>query len=149
MTLDFSGAPEITASCQAVWARLTDPEFVAASAPGVERVESLDPRHFRVMSGLGVGAMRIPFQLEVELFDVLEQRSLKMRALGTGAGSSVDVISDIHLEDAGDGRTRLRWSATTDVTGAIAGLGARLVEATARHFTEQFWNDFARRASAG
>ncbi|HYC33732.1 MAG TPA: carbon monoxide dehydrogenase subunit G [Gemmatimonadales bacterium] len=146
MKLEFSGAPEIIATRQKVWARLTDPDFVAASAPGVESVEKLEPGHFRVASGIGVGTMRLPFRLEVRLLDAVEPDSLRMHAIGTGAGSSVDVLSDLRLEAAGDGRTRLRWSATTDVTGAIANLGPKAVEVAARHLTEQFWSDFARRA---
>jgi len=55
MKLEFSGAPEITASRQQVWAKLMDPDFVAASAPGVESVEAVDPTQFKVVSGLGVG----------------------------------------------------------------------------------------------
>jgi hypothetical protein len=31
----------------------------------------------------------------------------------------------------------------------VASLGSRLVEGVARMLTEQFWTDFARRASAG
>jgi uncharacterized protein len=148
MKLEFSGAPDIAATRHAVWARLIDPDFVAASAPGVERVDATDPRHFRVTSGIGAGAMRLAVELDIELFEMVELRSLKMRALGTGAGSKVDVLSHVRLEDDGDGRTRLRWSATTDVTGAVASLGSRMVEVTARHLTEQFWSDFARRAGA-
>ena len=146
MKLEFSGAPEITATRQTVWARLTDPDFVAGSAPGVESVEALDPRRFRVTSGLGLGAMRLNFQLEIELFDVVELESLRMRALGTGADSNVDVVSHVRLEETGNGRTRLRWSAATEVGGALGSLGTRLIEATARQLTERFWSDFARRA---
>ena len=148
MKLEFSGAPEITAARESVWARLTDPDFVARSAPGVESVETLDPNHFRVHSGIGIGRVRLDFRLEVELFDVVEQHSLMMRALGSGAGSRVDVVSNVRLEDAGPVRTRLRWSATTEVGGPVAGLGARFIEMTARQLTEQFWSDFARRAGA-
>jgi carbon monoxide dehydrogenase subunit G len=54
MKLEFSGAPVVTASPQEVWQKLVDPDFVAASAPGVESVEALDPTHFKVISGLGV-----------------------------------------------------------------------------------------------
>ena len=39
MKLEFAGAPEVTVSREEVWARLMDPNFVAASAPGVESVE--------------------------------------------------------------------------------------------------------------
>lgn len=149
MKLEFSGAPIITASRQEVWARLLDPNFVAASAPGVESVETVDPTHFKVISGLGVGAVKVRFKLDVELFDVVEGQALKMRARGKAPGSAVDVVSGLRLEDAGGGNTRLNWSATSDVSGTVASVGARLLEGTARKLTEQFWTDFAARVSKG
>jgi carbon monoxide dehydrogenase subunit G len=60
----------------------------------------------------------------------------------------VDVVSSVRLEDAGAGRTRLDWAATCSVSGVVAGLGARMLEGTARRLTEDFWTDFARRAGA-
>jgi carbon monoxide dehydrogenase subunit G len=149
MKLEFSGAPEITASRERVWAKLMDPDFVAASAPEVESVEAMDPTHFKVVSGLGVGSVKVRFKLDVELFDVEMGQQLKMRARGKAPGSAVDVVSHLHLEDAGAGKTRLRWSATSEVSGTVASVGARLLEGTARRLTEEFWTDFARRVSAG
>jgi uncharacterized protein len=149
MKLEFSGAPEITASRERVWAKLMDPDFVAASAPGVESGEAIDPTHFKVVSGLGVGSVKVRFKLDVELFDVEMGQQLKMRARGKAPGSAVDVVSHLHLEDAGGGKTRLRWSATSEVSGTVASVGARLLEGTARRLTEEFWTDFARRVSAG
>ena len=89
MKLEFSGAPEITAPRQTVWDRLLDPNFVAASAPGVESVEAVDPTHFKVVSGLGVGSVKVKFKLDVELFDIVDRQSLKMRARGKAPGSYV------------------------------------------------------------
>ena len=149
MKLLFSGAPVITASPQKVWERLLDPDFVAASAPGVESVEALDATHFKVISAFGVGSVKVRFKLDVELFDIVEGNSLKMRARGKAPGSAVDVVSELRLEDLGDGKTRLNWSATSEVSGTVASVGARLLEGTARKLTEQFWTDFAKRVSAG
>ena len=149
MKLNFSGAPEITAPRTVVWTKLLDADFVAASAPGVESVERVDPTHFKVISGLGLGAVKVRFKLDVELFDIVEGERLKMRARGKAPGSNVDVVSALQVEDAGNGHTRLNWSATSDVSGTVASVGARLLEGTARRLTEQFWTDFARRASAG
>jgi len=149
MKLEFSGAPEITASPQTVWRKLLDPDFVAASAPGVESVERLGPTHFKVISGLGIGALKVTFKLDVELFDIVEGQRLKMGARGKAPGANVDVVSSLQVEDAGGGKTRLNWSATSDVSGTVASVGARLLEGTARRLTEEFWTDFARRVSAG
>jgi carbon monoxide dehydrogenase subunit G len=149
MRLEFAGAPEIMAPREEVWARLMDPNFVAASAPGVESVEPVDPMHFRVISGIGVGPVRVSFQLDVELSDVVPLERLRMTALGRAAGSAVDTVSSVRLEPLGNGRTRLNWVATTTISGTVASLGPRLVESAARRLTEDFWTDFARRVSVG
>ena len=148
MKFEFSGAPIIPAPRQVVWDRLTDPDFVAASAPGVESVEARDSTHYTVVSGIGLGAMKIRFNVDVELFDMVEGEALSMRSRGNGAGSVVEVVSAVRLMDA-DGGTRLDWRAVSDVSGAVAGLGGRMVESVARMLTEQFWSDFARRVSTG
>ena len=148
MKLEFSGAPEISATREHVWSRLVDPDFVAASAPGVETVEAIDPTHFKVVSGLGVGSVKLRFKLDVELFDIVDNESLKMRARGKAPGSAVDVVSSLRITDATPGTVRLDWSATSVVSGTVASVGARLLEGTARKLTEDFWTDFARRVGA-
>jgi carbon monoxide dehydrogenase subunit G len=63
-------------------------------------------------------------------------------------GSTVEVVSALRIEDAGNRHTRLRWSAISDLNGTVARLGGRFLEMTARRLTEEFWTDFARRVSA-
>ena len=149
MKLEFSGSPVIRATREYVWSRLTDPDFVAASGPGVETVEALDPTHFKVVSGLGVGSVKVRFKLDVELFDIVEGQSLKMRSRGKAPGSMVDTVSSLEIADAAPGTVRLDWSATSEVSGTVASVGARLLEGTARKLTEGFWTDFARRVGEG
>ena len=148
MKLEFTGAPLIATSPRHVWQKLLDPDFVAASAPGVESVVATDPTHFKVISGLGIGSVKIRFDLGVELFDIVDGERLKMRARGRAPGSAVEVVSRLRVEDAGSGMTRLNWSATCEVSGAMASVGGRFLEGTARRLTEQFWTDFARRVGA-
>jgi carbon monoxide dehydrogenase subunit G len=147
MKLQFSGSPTIAAPRERVWDRLMDPHFVAQSAPGVESVEALDPTHFKVISGFGVGSIKVRFTMDVELFDIIDGRSARMRVRGKAPGSAIDVVSSMGIEDAGSTGSKLNWSATSEVSGTVASVGARLMEGTARKLTEQFWTDFARRVS--
>jgi carbon monoxide dehydrogenase subunit G len=147
MKLEFSGSPAIAAPRERVWERLMDPHFVAQSAPGVESVEAVDPTHFKVVSGFGVGSIRVRFTMDVELFDIDAGKSAKMRVRGKAPGSAIDVVSKLQVDDAGSGGTQLNWSATSEVSGTVASVGARLMEGTARKLTEQFWTDFAQRVS--
>jgi len=143
--LEFSGAPEIAAPRERVWQRLIDPRFVARSAPGVESVEVIDPTHFKVISGFGVGSFKARLTLDGELFDIVPGTSARMRVWGKAPGSTVDVLSRIAIQEAGAGKVRLNWSATSELNGTVAKVGARLIEGIARKLTEQFWTDFARR----
>jgi carbon monoxide dehydrogenase subunit G len=147
MKLEFSGSPEIAAPRERVWERLMDPDFVAQSAPGVESVEAIDPTHFKVVSGFGVGSIKLRFAMDVELFDVVPNKTANMRVRGKAPGSAVDVVSRFEIQDSGSNRVRLNWSATSEISGTVASVGARLMEGTARKLTEQFWTDFARRVS--
>jgi carbon monoxide dehydrogenase subunit G len=145
--LEFSGAPEIAASRERVWRRLIDPGFVARSVPGVESVEVIDPTHFKVISGFGIGTIRTRLTIDGELFDMVPGTSAKMRFRGKAPGSSLEVLSSIVIQDAGPGKVRLNWSATSELSGAVANVGTRMIEGIARKLTEQFWADFARRVS--
>jgi carbon monoxide dehydrogenase subunit G len=147
MKLRFSGAPEIATTRDHVWRRLMDPHFVARSAPGVESVETLDANRYKVVSGFGVGAVKVRFTLDVELFDISEPDRAKMRARGKAPGSNVDVVASIHVEELAPERVRLNWTADSDVSGTVASVGARLLEGTSKKLTEQFWADFARRVA--
>lgn len=148
MQLEFSGAPRITASRPAVWKRLLDPRILADCTPGMEAVELIDPTHFRVICGLGIGVLRLRFHLEVELSDIEEPESASMHAHGTATGSSVDLNTSIQLEEVGPRETQLRWQARVTVHGALAGIGSFFLEAAARRFTAEFWSQFADAASA-
>lgn len=149
MRLDFSGSPEIAAPPEVVWSRLLDHEFVASVAPGVESVQAIDDRHFKVVSGFGVGAVKVKFQLDVELSDVRPPTSLKMTARGQAPGSGVDVSTTLEIEPLPADRSRLKWSASSEVRGTVASVGARLLKGTAQKLTEGFWDKFAKRVSEG
>lgn len=143
MRLSFSGAPEVAAPLQDVWPRIVDPHFVARHGPGVESVEELDSRHFKVVTGFGVGSIRLRFGIDVELTEVNPPNYFTMKARGRAPGSAVEVTASLALEVLEAARTRLSWKADTDISGTVASVGARLMEGTARRLTEQFWTRFA------
>jgi len=113
----------------------------------IESVEATDASHFKVISGFGVGSIKVRFAMEVDLFDIVPGRSARMRVRGKAPGSALDVLSSLEIQDAGPDKVRLNWSATSEISGTVAGVGARLMEGTARKLTELFWTDFALRVS--
>jgi carbon monoxide dehydrogenase subunit G len=145
MKLLFSGSPEVTATQDRVWKALLDPHFVAASAPGVEEVEVVSPEQYNLHLGLGVAFFKLHIVMHVRMHDLEPQTNARLTATGSAPGTEVEVRSRIHIEPLALDRQRLYWEAEGEVQGALAGLGARLLEGVVRSFTEDFWNDFARR----
>lgn len=143
MRLSFSGAPEVPAALRDVWPRILDPHFVAKHGPGVESVEVLDPYRFKVITGFGVGSIKLRFGIDVELIEVLPPSKFTMKARGRAPGSAVEITAALALEVIEETRTRLAWQADTNISGTVASVGARLMEGTARKLTEQFWSKFA------
>lgn len=145
MRLEFAGAPEIRSTRTAVWRHLLDPHFLAACLPAVESVTVLDPTRFRIVSGFGVGFLRLDFTVLIELHDLREPESAALRMQGHAPGTTVEMESRIALEDSSDGRVRLRWNAVSTVHGTAAAVGHRLMEGAARRLTAKFWEEFAKK----
>ncbi|MEZ4455356.1 MAG: carbon monoxide dehydrogenase subunit G [Gemmatimonadales bacterium] len=143
MRMSFDGAPEIQATRQQVWDALMDPKVVAASADTIESVEQHDDTHFTVVAALGVGMLKLKFKMNVELYDIVEGESARMRARGKAPGSTLDAVTSFRLEEKGPRQILLHWKADSDVGGTVASVGARLLEGTARRLAEEFWADFA------
>lgn len=149
MNFSFSGAPEVAAPLKRVWLRLLDPNTVANAGPGVQRVKVIDPHHFEVLTGLKIAAFKLEFTMKVELFDVVPERAMKMMARGKATGSSIQVLSEVTLEPAGDNRTLLHWNATTEMKGIVAAVGGSRLEGLARDLTQRFWDRFIASVEAG
>ena len=65
-------------------------------------------------------------------------------ALGEGKATvlmQLHAIDDPHSQQT---QTRLDWQATPELTGKLAQLGNRLMDATARNLSQQFFNRFSR-----
>jgi carbon monoxide dehydrogenase subunit G len=110
-------------------------------------VEQVDDSHFQVFLGVGLGAIKVHFTLEVELLDVVPPDKVTMRAHGKAPGSGVDMTTAIRLDGSLAGRTTMNWHSDCEVSGILASVGGHLLEGTARKLTEQFWLDFASRCA--
>jgi len=145
---EFGGSPELASPREAVWRHLQDGDTLAACTPGAESFEVRGPGRYVVKCGVGSGLVRVHVVLEAELHDLVHPESLRLRAQGTGPGSTLDVDTTVRLEAIGPDRTRLEWRSTTGVHGMLARFGHGMVEEALRKFTETFWQNVAARLAA-
>ena len=133
----FEGVAEIAAPRDRVWSFISDPTLVAACAADVEDLDLVDATHFRVTARAGIGRIRTTFAIDAEFTELRDRERVAVRATGRARGSAVDMTNVVELAEAGDARTTLRWSAEVNVSGAIANIGSRFIQAAAEKTTHE------------
>jgi carbon monoxide dehydrogenase subunit G len=137
----FEGNLTINAPRKKVWDFLTDPHKVASSAPGLEKLEVIEPgKKFRATTSIGFGTVKVRFVNDVEWEDLDPPNRAQMKAHGTASGSGVDATTAMTLTDGQNGGTDLAWTADVNVVGTIASLAARLMGGVTKKLTAAFFD---------
>lgn len=137
----FEGKVNIQAPRQKVWDYLTDAEKVSRAAPGLEKLEVVDPgKKFRVTTAIGIGTIKARFVSDVEWTSLDPPNKAGMKAHGMAPGSAVDATSGMELSDGPGGSTDLAWSADVTISGTIASLAARLLGGVTQKLTAAFFD---------
>lgn len=148
MNLQYSGEEKITASPDAVWAFVRDPEKVGRSLPDVVDVTVLDPSHVDAVVRVAVGPVRGKFKLKMELTPSTTAQRIDMKVSGGGFGSAVDMTAGADVVDAGDGTTLLKWTGEAVARGPVAAVGGRVLDAQAKKLIEQAFANVRQQLSA-
>ncbi len=135
--MHFEGTADIGAPRERVWACVTDPQKVSRCGPDVQRVDVIDPTHFKVVARAGVGPIRTTFALDVVFTELRSPEHAAVRARGQAPGSAVEMTSTFDLAEGTAGRTTMRWTSDVTVSGMIASVGARLMQGAADKTTQQ------------
>lgn len=132
-----------------VWQALNDPAFLQATVPGCRRVAEPRPDELEMELTSAVGPIKVQFAVQVKKLDVVAPESYVLQGGGSGgvAGSATGRVQ-VRLTEV-QGGTQLDYAAQTEITGRIAQLGSRLIDSTARKFSEEFFANVARNLSGG
>jgi carbon monoxide dehydrogenase subunit G len=148
--MEFSGAVDIPAPRDRVFAFVTDPDKVGACGPGVESIEVIDATHFRAKAKVGVGFISARFVVDLEIVEQTPPDLAVIKAHGQAPGSAVDGLGRMNLVDGPEpGTTTMLWAAEVNISGMIASVGARLVEGTANKMIGQTFDCIRAKITAG
>ena len=147
--MDFSGTQTIAAPIDKVWTYLMDVNQVAACAPGFQSLEELGQEHWKAVVGVGVGAVKAKFTLDVTRPELQEPERMVVKGRGKAPGSAVDLSGDMNLTSVDEGQTQMDWKASVVVSGTLASVGARLMQGTAEKLTGQFFSCLKSKLQAG
>lgn len=131
-----AGEYTIAAPRNQVWAALLDPEVLAGTLPGFQRLERVDDHTFTGALTLGVGPVQGRFDGRLELSELVPPESYRLKMQGRGTPGFVEGDGKVWLEDAETG-TLLNYELEVQVGGRIAGVGQRLLEMVSRTLAKQ------------
>lgn len=147
--MKLTGERQIAASREEVWAKLNDVDVLRRCIPGCESLEQVSPTELKATVALKIGPMNARFNGNVELKDLNPPESYRLE--GSGAGGVAGRASggaDVRLAEV-EGGTLLTYDVDAKVSGKIAQLGQRLINATAASLSEKFFNGFAQEFEPG
>lgn len=137
----LKGDVAIRAPRKRVWDFLTDPKQIAQCAPGVEKVEEIEPlKRYRGVVSIGFGAVKARFSGEIEIIDLDEPNNAKLKAHGSASGSVADAVSEMRLSDGPDDSTIVHWTADINVAGQLASLASRLIVPVSQKLAQEFYD---------
>ena len=141
--MKIQGEHTFDAPRERVWRALLDPEVLARTLPGCERLERTGENEYRGVLNVQVGPVKGQFQGTLQLADILPLEGYHMKLDGSGPSGFMNGQGELRLADAPAGTT-LRYDLDTQIGGRIAGLGQRLVESSAKSITRQGLEGLAR-----
>ncbi len=142
--MKMSGVRELAAPRSVVWEKLNDPETLQRCIPGCQSLEQVAADKLKATVGIKIGPVNAKFTGDVELSDINPPSSYRISGSGKGGpAGGASGGADVRLEDTADGGTRLSYDVDAKVTGKIAQLGGRLIDATAASLAEKFFDNFA------
>jgi CO/xanthine dehydrogenase FAD-binding subunit/carbon monoxide dehydrogenase subunit G len=147
----FGGTVLLAANVSEVWRSLLDAAVLQRCIPGCESCTQTGEHSYQAQVKVGLGPLSVRFNSTVHLQDVQPPRSLTLvldgqaGALGSGQGRASVRLLD---ERPGDAHcapsTSLQWWVQVSTTGRLAQFGSRLIEATARKLSAQFFDSLER-----
>jgi carbon monoxide dehydrogenase subunit G len=146
--MDMNGERLIPAPKQIVWAALNDPETLRACIPGCESLEKTSDTEMTAAAAVKLGPVAAKFSGKLTLSDLDPPNGYTLSGEGRGGPAGFAKGSaTVKLADAPDG-TLLSYTVAAQVGGKIAQVGGRLIDATAKSMTDQFFKSFAAQIEA-
>ncbi|MEZ4864786.1 MAG: carbon monoxide dehydrogenase subunit G [Caldilineaceae bacterium] len=134
--MQVQGTHTFQAPRKVVWEALLDPTILASALPGGEQLEKLSENEYKAAMNVRVGPVQGKFDGKIELTDIDEPNSYRMKVSGQGAPGFVNGEGAVQLEEKGT-ETVMHYTGDVQVGGKIAGVGQRLIDSTAKSMIRQ------------
>jgi uncharacterized protein len=133
--MKMQGSYSFEAPLEIVWNALFDPDVLARTLPGCEKLER-EGNQFKGDINVKMGPVQGKFQGKVDIVDIKERESYTMIVDGRGPAGFGKATALLRVQPEGTG-TRLDYDSDVTVGGKIASVGQRLIDASSRAIVKQ------------
>lgn len=141
--IEVTGDYEFAAPQELVWEMMLDPEVLANTIPGCEKLERVDENTYTGRLNIRIGPVQGVFQGKVEMSERRPPTGLHMVVNGRGPAGVVRGEGDMTLQSLNlplspsPSSTRLHYDGQVQVSGRIATVGQRVMDSSTRSIIKQ------------
>jgi carbon monoxide dehydrogenase subunit G len=141
--MQITGTYRFEHDCETVWNLLMDPQAIATALPGVDVLVPIEDEEnaWRADAIIKVATIRGEYSGEVRISEHAPPKCYRIAFNASGQNSHIASSALITLlPDSDRNHTVLYYEADVHISGKLAGIGQRLIKATARLLSKQFFN---------
>jgi uncharacterized protein len=149
--MQMNGSQLLPVDRETAWQALNDPDQLKSALAGCERFERREDGSFAVVMTASVGPVKAKFNSVVTLSELKPPESYTLQFDGQGgvAGfgrgqAKVALVEEVEEQTV---HTRLNYSVDAQVGGKLAQIGQRLIDATAKKLSDDFFAKFSSQLS--
>ena len=147
--MELKGERMLPAGRAAAWALLNDSEVLKQCVPGCESMTESGENTYQVVMMAAIGPVRARFKGTLSLKDI--EPPSRYRLLFDGQSAQAGFArgeARVELAELTARETRLVYTATAQIGGKLAQIGARLIDAAAAATADRFFQSFAAQLAA-
>ncbi len=141
--MKIEGSYPIPAPRDAVWQRLFNPDSLARTLPGCEKLEPNGDGSFRGSLKVGIAAIKGTYAGRLQILDAVPPERYRLKMEGQGKKGFIKGEALVTLADNA-GATIVTYSGEAQVGGLMASVGQRLIQGAVKQNLKQFFDSLAK-----
>lgn len=137
--MQLSGAYTFNAPAAKVWTALTDSEALSKCIPGRQSIEKTGDNEYKASMTVSMGPISGQYNATLIMSEMNPNQSFRLSVKANGPLGFADGHAEITLEETG-GTTRVTVDADSQVGGAVARVGQRLMGTVAKTTMDGFFS---------
>ncbi|NTV62553.1 MAG: carbon monoxide dehydrogenase subunit G [Oscillochloris sp.] len=132
----IAGNYTFEATREEVWSALNDPEVLARTIPGCQRLDEVGENEYETTLKIGLQAVRGVYSGHVKIDNIVVPESYELHVAGKGSNGFLKGSGAIKLRIEGE-TTILDYGGEAQIGGTIASVGQRLIDGAAKTLINQ------------